>query len=227
MSCTYVIPDIHGRVDLLDDGLDGIVEHAGGEFGTIVALGDYVDKGPDSKRVIDRMLVGPPGGWALFPLKGNHDAMMVEALRDPSKIDWWLEKGGDAALESYGGEPSNVLSTHIEWLDKLPLIHADRHRLYVHAGIDPDVTIDRQTEKTLLWTRYPDRMECGFGHHHVVHGHDSFPHGPKLFEGRTNLDTRAWRTGRLVIGVFDDGKPGGPIDFIRVVGSPGGYPTRG
>lgn len=111
-------------------------------------------------------------------------------------MDWWLEKGGDAALVSYGGEPSDVPSSYIEWLDKLPLIHADRHRLYVHAGIDPDVTIDRQTEKTLLWTRYPDQMERGFGHHHVVHGHDSFPDGPKLYEGMTNLKTRAWWTGR-------------------------------
>jgi serine/threonine protein phosphatase 1 len=52
----------------------------------------------------------------------------------------------------------------------------------------------------------------------ILHGHDSFPDGPKLYGGRTNLDTRAWRTGRLVIGVFDDEKPGGPIDFVSVTG---------
>ena len=218
MSCTYVIPDIHGRLDLLNDGLARIVEHAVGQVGTIVALGDYVNKGPNSKQVIDRLRVGPPDGWTLILLKGNHDAMMVEALRNPSRMNWWLEKGGDAALASYGGEPSNVPSADIDWLDRLPLMHTDIHRLYVHAGVDPDVPLDQQTEKTLLWNRYPDGFPFGFGSYHVVHGHGSFPDGPILYEGRTNFDTRAWRTGRLVIGVFDDEKAGGPIDFITITG---------
>jgi serine/threonine protein phosphatase 1 len=216
MSCTYVIPDIHGRLDLLNDGLARIAEHAAGQVGIIVALGDYVNKGPNSKQVIDRLRVGPPDGWTLIPLKGNHDAMMVEALRNPARMYWWLEKGGDATLGSYGGEISNVPSADIEWLDKLPLMHTDIHRLYVHAGVDPDLPLDQQTEKTLLWNRYADGFPVRFGGYHVVHGHDSFPDGPRLYEGRTNLDTRAWRTGRLVIGVFDDEKAGGPIDFITI-----------
>ena len=101
MSFTYVIPDIHGRSDLLRDGLIGIVEHAGGVFGTIVALGDYVDKGPDSKAVIDLMRRGPPRGWLFFPLKGNHDAMMVEALRDPSECN-----GGWSAAATTRSNPT-------------------------------------------------------------------------------------------------------------------------
>jgi serine/threonine protein phosphatase 1 len=220
MSLTYVIPDIHGRIDLLNNGLADIAAHAGGSPGAIVALGDYVNKGPDSKAVIDRLRAGPPQGWPLFPLKGNHDAMMVEALRDPSRMAFWLERGGDTALSSYGGDPLNVPRADIEWLDRLPLIHADHYRIYVHAGLDPQVPLDQQTEKTLLWMRYPEGSSTGFGDRHIVHGHDSFPDGPKLYEGRTNLDTRAWRTGRLVIGVFDDNRPGGPIDFIQTIGPP-------
>jgi serine/threonine protein phosphatase 1 len=72
----------------------------------------------------------------------------------------------------------------------------------------------------MLCSRYPKEFHLGFGDRHVVHGHDSFADGPKLYEGRTNLDARAWRTGRLVIGVFDDDKPGGPVDFIQVIGPP-------
>jgi serine/threonine protein phosphatase 1 len=222
MSFTYVVPDIHGRADLLRDGLGGITEHAAGQAGTIVALGDYVDKGPDSKAVIDLLRIGLPPGWLLVPLKGNHDAMMVAALRDPSEVPGWLERGGDAAIESYGGDPSNVPSADIAWLDQLPTTHTDRFRIYVHAGLDPDVPLDQQADKTLLWKRYAEGYELGFGDRHVVHGHDSFMDGPKLYEGRTNLDTRAWRTGRLVIAIFDDDRPGGPIDFIRVQGPPGG-----
>ena len=221
MSFTYVIPDIHGRLDLLCDGLVGIVAHAGPQLGTIITLGDYVDKGPDSKAVIDLLRRGPPRGWLFFPLKGNHDAMMVEALRDPSRMPWWLERGGDAVIKSYGGDPSKVPPGDIELLDRLALMHVDRQRIYVHAGLDPELPLDRQAEKTLLWKRYPEGYAIDFDGRHVVHGHDSFVDGPKLYAGRTNLDTRGWRTGRLVIAVFDDDKPGGPIDFVTVQAPPG------
>jgi serine/threonine protein phosphatase 1 len=222
MSLTYVIPDLHGRYDLLSEGLAGIAAHAAGKAGTIVTIGDYVDKGPQSREVIERLSSGVADGWRLMALKGNHDAMMAQALRDPSKMAWWIEKGGDTALESYGGDPAAVPRTHIAWLDGLRLMHVDHHRLYVHAGVDPGVPLGEQSEATLLWKRYPVGFPGGFGELHVVHGHDNFPEGPLLYEGRTNLDTLAWRTGRLVIGVFDDDRPGGPIDFIVVKGSPAG-----
>jgi serine/threonine protein phosphatase 1 len=218
MSLTYVIPDIHGRCDLLSDGLAEITARSRGYAGLIVTIGDYVDKGPDSKQVIDRLLSGVAEGWSFVALKGNHDAMMVEALRDPSKMAWWIGKGGDAALASYGGDPAAVPQTHIAWLDQLRLMHVDAHRLYVHAGVDPEIPLDRQSEATLLWKRYPKGFSGGFGDLHVVHGHDNYPDGPLLCEGRTNLDTLAWRTGRLTIGVFEDDRPGGPIDFIVVRG---------
>jgi serine/threonine protein phosphatase 1 len=73
-----------------------------------------------------------------------------------------------------------------------------------------------------LWKRYPKGYSLGFGDRHVVHGHDNDPDGPLLYEGRTNLDAAAWRTGRLVVGVFDDDRPGGPVDFIVVRGPPAG-----
>jgi serine/threonine protein phosphatase 1 len=222
MSWTYVIPDIHGRYDLLCEGLSDISARSQGHAGVIVMLGDYVGKGPDSKQVIDRLLSGVAGGWNLVALKGNHDAMMVEALRDPSKMAAWMEKGGDAALASYGGDPAAVPQSHIAWLDRLRLMHVDTHRLYVHAGVDPDISLARQNEATLLWKRYPKGFSGGFGELHVVHGHDNFPEGPLLYQGRTNLDTLAWRTGRLTIGVFDDDRPGGPVDFIEVRGPPAG-----
>jgi serine/threonine protein phosphatase 1 len=220
MSLTYVIPDLHGRYDLLSEALAGITARSGSETGVIVTIGDYVDKGPQSKQVIDRLLPGVAEGWRLVALKGNHDAMMVEALRDPAKMASWLEKGGDAALASYGGDPAAVPPTHIAWLDRLRLMHADAHRLYVHAGVDPELPLDRQSETTLLWKRYPKGFPDGYGELHVVHGHDNHPDGPLLYAGRTNLDTLAWRTGRLTIGIFDDDRPGGPVDFIVVKGPP-------
>jgi serine/threonine protein phosphatase 1 len=218
MSLTYVIPDLHGRFDLLRDALAKIADRAAGDPGLIVALGDYVDKGPDSKQVIERLRLGALEGWRFVPLKGNHDAMMVEALRHPATMDSWIEKGGDAALQSYGGDAASVPQADIAWLDGLRLMHIDAHRVYVHAGVDPELPLDRQPEQVLLWKRYPKGYPGGFENFHVVHGHDNFPEGPLLYEGRTNFDTAAWRTGRLVIGIFDDTKAGGPVDFIVVIG---------
>jgi calcineurin-like phosphoesterase family protein len=220
MGQTFVIPDIHGRLDLLCEGLAQIIERSRDKGGVIVALGDYVDKGPASKGVIDRLLAGVGEGFSLITLKGNHDAMMVDALQDPAKIADWLAKGGDAALGSYGGEIANIPQIHIDWLSRLGLIHLDAHRLYVHAGVDPELPLSQQREKTLLWKRYPKGFPDGFGKLHVVHGHDNCPDGPLLYQGRTNLDTLAWRTGRFTIGVFDDDRPGGPIDFIVIKGTP-------
>jgi serine/threonine protein phosphatase 1 len=219
MSNTFVIPDIHGRLDLLEDGLAEIGARSDGRGNTIVTIGDYVDKGPESKGVIDRLRSGVIG-FELVTLKGNHDAMMVDALRDHSKMTDWLRKGGDSALASYGGDPASVPQSHIDWLDGLRLFHVDRYRLYVHAGVDPAIALDLQHEETLLWRRYPKGYSRAFGPFHVVHGHDNDPDGPLLYEGRTNLDTLAWRTGRLTIGVFGDDEPGGPIDLIVVNGAP-------
>ena len=220
MSLTYVIPDLHGRFDLLCDMLAKIEAHAERRAGTIVALGDYVNKGPDSRQVVKRMRAGLFDGWPFFPLKGNHDAMMVEALRNAAKMAGWIDKGGDATIKSYGGDPSAIPDADVAWLDGLPLTHVDAHRIYVHAGLDPGVPLDAQPQHTLLWKRYPKGDSAGFGSRHVVHGHNSNANGPELFEGRSNLDTLAWRTGRLVTGVFDDEKPGGPVDFVAVRGPP-------
>jgi serine/threonine protein phosphatase 1 len=132
----------------------------------------------------------------------------------------WIGKGGDQALQSYGGDPAAVPQAHIDWLDRRPLTHLDRYRLYVHAGVDPNLPLERQAEQTLLNKRYPPGEPSGFGDLHVVHGHDNFPDGPLLYAGRSNLDSQAWRTGRLVVGVFDDDKPGGPVDLLEIKGPP-------
>jgi len=222
MPLTYAIPDLHGRSDLLDRALATIAAHAAGRQATIVTLGDYVDKGPDSRGVIARLRTGAGASARLVMLKGNHDAMMVAALRDPARMDYWLARGGGAVLASYGGEAADVPPHDIDWLDARPLVHSDRHRIYVHAGLDAALPLAQQDAATLLFKRYPPGEDTGFGALHVVHGHDAHADGPLLYNHRSNLDTDAWRSGRLVIGVFDDDKEGGPIDLIEILGPPAG-----
>jgi len=220
MTKTYAIADLHGRFDLLELALETL---AAEEPGTIVFLGDYVDRGPDSAGIIKRLMEGPPAGWTWICLLGNHEDMMLMTLLTPKHPQWWIQNGGGATLISYGHPregtfmPEVVPREHLKWLAELPLFHADKHRVYVHAGVDPDLTLDMQVRETLLWKRYGHNNS---GHYalHVVHGHEVFQDGPLQLAGRTGLDTGAYHTSILSIGVFDDDRPGGAERIIQVVG---------
>lgn len=227
MSLTYAIADLHGRIDILESAVSEIRKHARTTPFKIITLGDYVDRGPESREIIEFLLAWQHVDSSLVCLKGNHEHMMFETIRKPLDPDWWIANGGDATLLSYGHprtgnyQPDVVPANHTAWLETLPLMHVDEFRVFVHAGVDPIRPLDEQTEQILLWSRYPDGANIGHGERHVVHGHHKFADGPKCYANRTNLDTYAWYTGRLVVGVFDDGKPGGPVDFIEVKARPG------
>jgi len=195
MPFTYVIPDLHGRYDLLMEAVVKIIEHSKvSQSATIVTLGDYVDRGPKSRRIIERLMGWISPDLKLICLKGNHEDMMWQCCHHPIRARWWMENGGDATLVSYGqkdGEPVDVTvvpEQHVCWMDELPLMHVDKHRVYVHAGVNPDRPLDAQDPQELLWKRYRD-IDDQRGHdvRHVVHGHHPFKDGPITIEGRTNL----------------------------------------
>ena len=207
MPLTYVIADLHGRFDLLQEALAIIAQHASNRDFKIVTLGDYVDRGPQSRQVVGCLMAAQAAGANLICLKGNHEYMMHRALTlswfaSASRarcLDWWKHNGGDFTLASYGNK---VPSNHLRWMKNLPTMHVNEHRIFVHAGVDPAKPLDEQTDEFLLWHRYPEEADIGYGERHVVHGHAPNPHGPEELSHRTNLDTLAWKTGRLVIAVF-------------------------
>jgi serine/threonine protein phosphatase 1 len=114
---------------------------------------------------------------------------------------------------SYGqtpGQPPNlrvVPPRHLDWIVQLPLLHVDQCRVFVHAAVHPVRPLDQQDPSILLWKRYPDDFDAGCGGRHIVHGHQAVAKGPMVMKHRTNLDTMAWKTGRLVIGFFEDNQP--------------------
>jgi serine/threonine protein phosphatase 1 len=207
----FVIPDIHGRLDLLENALTLIEQRE--PAGTVIFTGDYVDRGHDSRGVIERLIAGPPDGWRWVCLRGNHEDMMLETLRAPLDPGWWIGNGGGATVASYSAEFPNA---HLDWIAALPRVWSDAHRVYVHAGVGEQYDLDAQPEQMTQWFRYPEGADIGYRGKHVVHGHTPRKNGPELYQHRTNLDTGAYATGRLCVGVFDLSKPGGPIEVLPV-----------
>ncbi|MBY3225495.1 serine/threonine protein phosphatase [Rhizobium laguerreae] len=211
MRYTFAIGDIHGCIDPLNRMIDRIEAYA--SEGTVVFVGDYVDRGPDSKSVLDRIIAGPSDPWRWICLKGNHEDMMVAAYADGQSRAVWLGNGGLETEISYGGR---VLPQHLQWATDRPLMHVDRHRIFVHAGVDPQIPLDRQSQDDLLWMRFPVDQPGEYWGKHLVHGHTPSMSNPMTTGNRTNIDSGCVFGGKLSCAVFDDDVAGGPIDFIEV-----------
>jgi serine/threonine protein phosphatase 1 len=152
MSRTYAVPDLHGRYDLLCAAFDKIALHSRGHVAKIVTLGDYVDRGPNSRQIIERLINWSPLALKLVALKGNHEAMMWECCKNLSEMSWWIGNGGDQTILSYRqsaacGDVSCIPAAHLDWMASLPLMHVDQHRVYVHAGVDPAVALHHRANK--------------------------------------------------------------------------------
>lgn len=202
----YAIPDIHGQDALLEDALDRIARD-GGKDARIIFLGDLVDRGPNSRAVIDRLMMGQAQGRPWTVLRGNHDQMFVDFLdsgviQSPhirSGLSWLHHRlGGAATLASYGLDVSEdvteweaarraVPQAHRDWLTALPLWKEAGELLFVHAGIRPGLSLRAQDPSDLMWIR------DGFLDHEaphpwlVVHGHTALEM-PTHFGNRIDLD---------------------------------------
>lgn len=238
MRKTYAIGDLHGRHDLLCRAIDIIEADAGDEGGTFIVCGDFIDRGPNSRGVIELLMRGPQKpNWKWIALQGNHEAMMLESLRNPSLLRWWLGNGGGQTLASFGYkrgdklEPLKVPKEVLEWIDNLPVFHRDDQRIFVHAGVPLDKEPEETKRDVLQWMLYDDDDSERFldasyetdGPHksglHIVHGHHQNLMNPLKRGHRTNLDSFAWYGGRLAIGVFDQTQ-GAPIKIMDAIGRP-------
>jgi serine/threonine protein phosphatase 1 len=233
---TYAIGDLHGRYDLLELAIDTI-EKDSPEGGRFIILGDFVDRGLQSKDIINRLMAGPSSEkWQWIVLQGNHEDIMLQAYRNPNCLNWWLGNGGGQTLLSYNYKdgdkltyPLDICVNHIAWLAHLPIWFEDEHRIFVHAGVPHDKLVEETDRKTLQWllhkgdipttgafdTLYDDLPNISGKH--VVHGHHQSEDHPLLLKHRTNLDSFAWYSGKLAIGVFDNTQAG-PIEILTVQG---------
>ena len=220
----YAIGDIHGRLDLLDRMIElinlDIKEHGGDSL--VVTLGDYIDRGPDSRGVLDRLLSRPFSG-RYVALQGNHETLLESFLKNPAQvgIHWW-RLGGMDTLKSFGitikprmkardfdraaVELRETLSAkQTEFLGSLKTsLTVDRYFL-CHAGVRPGIALDLQSDEDLLWIRdeFLD-SQVDFGKI-VIHGHTPMEE-PEVLVNRINIDTGAFATGRLTCVVLEEGR---------------------
>ncbi len=223
----YAVGDIHGESALLDRLSAMIADDMAGRpdrRAVVVFLGDYVDRGPDSRGVLDRLTAGPlpaplAGAETRF-LAGNHESALLDFIDDPVAGARWLDFGGAEALASYGVRASvgvrdrgrlRELRDHLT--DRLP----DAHRrfletledwavygdyAFVHAGIKPGRALKRQRRDDLLWLREPF-LSSPLRHEKViVHGH-TIVDAPEIRPNRIAVDTGAYATGVLTAVVLD------------------------
>ena len=180
----YPIGDIHGRFDLLE-GLyalvrEEIAQNPDPEFGdTIVFLGDYIDRGPQSKEVLDFLMALEDTETVKHNfLMGNHEEFMIHCRRNPhdqQTLGQWLYHGGEQTLKAFGKTAEQMRHGHLEdyivWMENLPLIAYDNDYVFVHAGIHTHKGLDTQYPERCLWD-FVTRDDAYEGYNKiVVHGH--------------------------------------------------------
>lgn len=221
----YVIGDIHGRSDLLDQMVNQIsrdLESNPVSKSLTVTVGDYMDRGPDSRGVLDR-LVRNPFPTDFIALKGNHEALFETFLHDPAVAEHWRRLGGLETLNSYGVPVSNLMrgrnyeqaavalraavpDAHFKFLASLKTsIIAGKHFL-CHAGVRPGIPLERQNVEDLLWIRDEFLSSTVDFGRIVVHGHTPSER-PEVLPNRINIDTGAFATGRLTCVVLEGPQP--------------------
>jgi len=211
------IGDVHGRLDLLEQIYDLIAAHPAiekAERRVLLHLGDYVDRGPNSKGVIDRVRKGLRG-FESISLMGNHEALMLDFLDGKPDSEWWVEDGmgGAEALESFGIDPQSasrdleatkakIGEEAIAWLRALKHSHTEGGYFFAHAGVRPGVPIAQQSVDDLIWIRREfTESDRDFGAR-VVHGHSPSPK-PEIKRNRIGIDTGAVWTGHLTAALID------------------------
>ncbi|TCQ08801.1 serine/threonine protein phosphatase 1 [Rhizobium sp. PP-F2F-G36] len=220
-SNIYAIADIHGRADLLDVMLASIAEDAAvhGSKPVVIFLGDLIDRGPDSPKVIDRVratLDLYPGSRLIL---GNHDFFLRELLRGTLTSEDavnWLDWGGVATLSAYSDRPvpdlANIAADirrdfphHVDVLENALTFKEIGRFCFVHAGIRPGIELIDQDEYDLRWIRAGFLDHLDVFRHIVLHGHTiTASLRPEIHSNRIALDTGAYRSGRLSAAVIRD-----------------------
>ncbi|NIQ94550.1 MAG: serine/threonine protein phosphatase [Desulfuromonadales bacterium] len=182
------VGDIHGCYAQLVELMERVAPSADDR---LVFLGDYIDRGPQSRRVIDYLIALQERLPRTVCLRGNHEQMLLDALTgDIDAVGLFLFNGGTATVSSYGGDLDRLPEEHLEFLRNLPLYHEEDDFIFVHAGLRPGLSLAEQDEHDLLWVRQEFLHSDHDWGKTVVHGHTPRP-GVEFRDNRIGIDTGA------------------------------------
>jgi serine/threonine protein phosphatase 1 len=202
----YAIGDIHGCLAKMNRLLDRIAEETAGKPVRLIFLGDYIDRGPDSRGVIERLMtLQRERPDDVICLRGNHEAMALAAVASPDDYEeYWRANGGAATLTSFGVFHARELPQDVvAWMETLLYAYDDGVRYFVHAGIDPSKPLTEQTEHDRIWIREPFLSSKVSFERLIVHGHTPLMTAkPDVRANRINLDTGAVYGGPLTAAAF-------------------------
>ncbi len=234
----YAIGDVHGRLDLLlelrerikEDLAEHPVDHA-----IEVYLGDYIDRGPASREVLEHFITSRPVCNERICLKGNHEQTLLDFLDDPDCLKHWARYGGMSTMRAYGISEGNPMTSaacqgihrqftaafpraHRTFCENLPTSASFGDYFFAHAGVRPGIPLDAQDDHDLMWIRREFLTSKKFHGKLIVHGHTPAKQ-PEVRTNRINIDTRAYDTGILTCLVLEDEAQG-----LIATGPPG--PSR-
>jgi serine/threonine protein phosphatase 1 len=218
----YAVGDVHGRADLLSrllKRIDDDLRSRPRAESIQLFLGDYIDRGLNSRQVID-LLIARQQHHPMVLLKGNHEDCALRFLSDPAVLPEWKNIGGLSTLISYGVTPKRfddprsqqeiatafaraIPDSHLRFLRSLAISFTCGDYFFAHAGVRPGIPLNQQSRQDLLWIR------DDFLHHEddfgkvVVHGHTP-AREPDVRPNRINIDTGAYATGRLTCLVLEN-----------------------
>jgi serine/threonine protein phosphatase 1 len=193
----YAIGDIHGSYDPLLKLHRKIMDHASNvnEEHIVVYLGDYIDRGPDNKKVIDWIKTKPFNGFKEIRLRGNHEQMCLDAYNDRGnipKIKFWTDNGGKETLRDYDSKPWDIANRKskdpkelLEFINTTSLYFVRGRFLFVHAGFNPKRKFlnQQQDKNVLMWIRNEFLLDTDPFEYFVIHGHT-----PIMFDPRSGQE---------------------------------------
>ena len=229
-SQIFAVGDIHGCKDLVQQIHTKIIETSKNIEGQklLIYLGDYIDRGPHIKETVQTLIDFKPDNFRQVFLLGNHEQMLLEFITNSKNSPYiWLSNGGLKTLESYGMDISKYIdltmdlvgyheirkellglipSSHQDFFNQLQLSYEWKNYFFVHAGIDPDLSLDQQDKEDMLWTRSKRFFDPKMTYHKIiVHGHTPVDKIEE-FPCRINLDTQAFYSGNLSCMCFYNNK---------------------
>ncbi len=206
------IGDIHGCLEEMNQLIDKVLDWFNGREGKIIFLGDYVDRGPDSKGVIDRLRNWQHPTVEIVILLGNHEELMIQSVLydDDSMAGVWMRNGGFQTMVSIGEEN---LREYSQWLEaNTVLTYKTEKHFFVHAGVNPSHSMADQTRQDYLWIR--DRFMRNTAPYEngirIVHGHTA-KNDAEIMHNRINLDTACCYGEKLTAGLFEND------EFVRTI----------